>query len=188
MVQGVHQAPPRGLDLGQPPRLPQELRQVGPAEEGHAEQAEPRGLIFVNRVDGNDVGVLQSRQHPGLVALRGRQLQGHEAVPQAQLLRQEDPRERSSAKLQDEAKPRNLVTDPWQANWTCWSPAVSGGAPEVFGGRTRLGELELGVGPRESAERGSHRGTGRLRHSGHDRMVEHGRADRKRILRGRSPR
>ncbi len=43
LIQGFHQAPPRGLDMGEPPRLLQELSQVGPAEERHAEQAKPCG-------------------------------------------------------------------------------------------------------------------------------------------------
>ncbi len=67
----------------------------------------------MNRVDWNDVGVLKPGEDPGLIPLRARHLEGYQAMPQAQLLRQEDPGERPPAKFQDKTKTRQLLTDPW---------------------------------------------------------------------------
>ena len=58
------------------------------------------------------MGVLEPGEDPRLVALGARDLEGDQPVAQAHLLGQEDPRERPAAQLEDEAEPRDLLTDP----------------------------------------------------------------------------
>ncbi len=80
----------------------EDLREVGPADVGHAHHPEPGLRVVVDRVDRHDVGVLEPGQDPRLVPLGPGDLQGDQPVAQQRLLGQEDPPERPPAQLGEE--------------------------------------------------------------------------------------
>ena len=99
LVERVDQAPPVGA-VGDPrPGRFEHLREVRPAEVRHAEQPEAGLRVVVDRVDRDDVGVLEPGEHLRLVPLGPRDLQRDRAVAQLDLLGQVHPGERPPAQL-----------------------------------------------------------------------------------------
>ena len=92
---GVGEALPL-LDVGE------QVGQRRPAEEGHADRVERRGVV--DREDRHDVGVLELGQRLRLAARLGRDLQSDQPIGQVLLPGQEDPAEGPSPQLFDEVE------------------------------------------------------------------------------------
>ncbi len=85
--------------MGQAPRFLEQLSQVGSAEERHAEEPQTGLRLIMNRMNRNDVRVLEPCEDFRLISLGTRDFQGDQPPSQVDLLCEKDVRERTSAKL-----------------------------------------------------------------------------------------
>ena len=89
----------------------QDLRQARSAEVRHANRADDSGDIFVDRVDRDDIRVLQLRQCLRFAAAEVGGLQRNAAVGEFGLLGQKDSRERPLAELLAQPISKQLIAD-----------------------------------------------------------------------------
>ena len=122
-LQGEHQllAGDRSRRFG--PELRQNGREARPSQVGHADGTQARALIFVERIDRDDVGVQQLRERLGLFPFDGRDLEHDGPAGQVGLLRQEHPAERPLPEGQAQTEAEDLVPHLGQAERE--SPAVA---------------------------------------------------------------
>ncbi len=81
------------------PQRPQNGRETGPPEIGHANGPQTRLRVFMDRIDGSDVGVLQLRQRLRLVPLDCGHLEHYGPIREPGLLREEDAGEGAPTEL-----------------------------------------------------------------------------------------
>src|SRR5262249_47194548 len=106
LVEGLYQAGPVPSRRGHTAGRVEYLGKVGSAEIGHAEHAQTGRGIIADRVHRNDIGVLEPRQDPRLVAFGPRDLDRDESTTQVELFGQVDPGKRSAAEFLEDAKVR----------------------------------------------------------------------------------
>ena len=85
--------------MSQAPSLLEQLSQVGSAEERHAEEPQTGIWLIMDRMNRNDVSVLEPCEDFRLVSVGMRDLQGDQPPAELDLFCEKDVRERTSAKL-----------------------------------------------------------------------------------------
>ncbi|GAC1471903.1 MAG: hypothetical protein NVSMB9_18520 [Isosphaeraceae bacterium] len=105
LIQRFHEASTTGGGGSFRPGCLKHLLQIRPPQVRHAQEPKPGLRVVVQGVDGNNVRMLKSGEHLGLIPLGARDFERDETMAQLELLRQKDDRKRSSPQLGHQVEP-----------------------------------------------------------------------------------